>query len=164
MATKQLAVTHETTIEDTDRMMGEIAQLKVAILRAEAKREAQIQRAKSACVDETAEQRVQLEALEGRLAQFVLSHPDQFRKPRMRRTAHGKYGLTSSSRTVISSPDKVVAWLEKNDHPDAIKRKAEPVSKAVKKLMLAGNEIPGAEIVTGEIAKYDLDPALLKDL
>jgi len=164
MASKHLAVTHETTVEDADRVLGEIAGLKVEILRAEAKREAQVQRAKDACEKETGENRTQLLALEGRLAQFVLAHPDLFRKPRMRKTTHGRYGLQASTRTVIASPDKVVAWLEENGLESAIKRSAKPIGKAVTKKLKAGAEIPGAELVAGEIAKYELDPAVLEEL
>lgn len=156
-----LAVTHDMTVEDADRILGEIAARKVAILRAEGKREAQVQRALDACEQETAGAKAELLALEGRLAQFVLARPELFRKPRMRRTAHGKYGLVSSTRTVISSNDKVVAWLEAANLESAIKRSAKPISKAVTKLLQAGNAVDGAELVEGEIAKYELDPAVL---
>jgi hypothetical protein len=164
MTSKHLAVTHETTVEDADRVLGEIAAAKVAILREEAKREAQVQRALDACDQATADKRTQLLALEGRLAQFVLAHPDLFRKPRMRKTTHGRYGLQSSTRTVISSADKVVAWLEANGMEGAIKRSAKPIGKVVTKKLKAGAEIPGAELVAGEIAKYELDPAVLEEL
>lgn len=158
----QLSTTHEMTIADAEATLGEIARLEVAILREEAKREAQVQRAKDACEEATATARAELSALRAKLDQFILGHRAEFRKPRMRSCVWGTYGLRSSTRTRIGDKEAAIRWCRCNGHNDLIVVTEELVSKGITKLLRDGERVDGAELVEGEITGYRIDQAILE--
>ncbi len=158
----QLSTTYEMTISDAEATLGDIARLEVAILREEAKREAQVQRAKDACEAATAETRAKLAALRAKLDQFILGHRGEFRKPRMRSCVWGTYGLRSSTRTKISDKDAAIRWCGVNGHNDLVVVTEDLVVKGVAKLLRDGERVDGAELVEGEISAYKIDQAILE--
>ena len=161
----QLADPRTMTAEGADALLEEIAHASARITREEAKREAQINRAKSACEADTADDRALIRDLEQRLTTFILTHSDQFKRPRMRRTPFGKYGFRKATgKADIQDKAAVLAWADDNGYDDCfIIRKA--VDKAgVLKRLRRGEEVPGAALSGGDLAEYKLDRAVLEDL
>lgn len=159
-----LMATHETTEQDVVELLGGIARAKVRIMRAEAKREAQVQRAKAACDEETEEDRAAVVQAEERITQYILAHRDQFKRPRMHACIWGQYGLRSSDRTEIADADACIRWLRENGYGDLVKTTETPVAKGVAKLIREGQPVAGATVVPGELVKYELDATVLKSL
>jgi len=162
--TNHLTETHDTTLEQADALLARIAQTTLAIRKAEVDAEKRVQKIQADCTKKTAADRAKLAEQEDLLRTFVLGHRSLFSKPRMRVTQSGSYGLTTSTRTVVAAAEKVVAWLKRNGHKDAVKITEKPIAKVLTRLLKGGAKVPGVSLVTGEIHKYELDPAILDEL
>jgi len=161
----QLADPRTMTAEDADAILEEIAHASVRIARAEARREAQINRAKTACEAETAEDRGHISTLEGRLTTFILTHPGDFTRPRMRRTPFGKYGYRKATgKAHIQDKAAVLQWAGENGYTDCIVDKPAVDKAGVLKRLRRGEDVPGAELRGGDLAEYRLDRAVMEEL
>jgi len=162
MTTRPLASTHELTMQQAETILQRIAEATTRTVREEAKREAQVERAKDACDRATAEDRASVAGLEQRLTTFVLGHPELFRRPRMHRTPFGRFGLSSSTRCVIEDAEALIAHAKEAGYPDLFEVREKPIKKAVSARLRQGETLPGARLDPGENAKYEIDRAVLE--
>lgn len=157
-----LSDTRNVTIDDTDAMLEEMAHLRAHIVQAEARRERQINRAKSTCQEETADARARFELLEARLDRGILANEGSFREPRTRKTPFGRYGMRKASgRANVTDKKAVIAWAQANDRQDCIKPTVDKA--AVLRCLRRGENIPGAIFEEGQRTWYKIDPAVLKE-
>ena len=134
------------------------------ILREEAKRESQVQRAKAACDQATADDHALIAELETRLTTFILSHQDLFQRPRKHRTTFGEFGLEKATRTHIGDADALMDHARNMGYTDLIRVKETPNKAAVTKRLKAGEKLPNCRIEEGDIAKYKIAKAILENI
>lgn len=153
----------DTALAEMDALLADIFQARLAILRAEAAAEARIAKVREALDAETAPARQRLELAEARLSAAVHANRDAFRKPRMRVTAWGKYGLRASTRLSVADPDGLVEFAKDHGYTD-LYRVLESLDKpAITKRLQAGQSLPGCTLDQGEASEYKLDPAALQE-
>lgn len=164
MATKtpqRLDDARDTGFRETDALLADIFQARLAILRAEAAAEARIAKVREALDADTATPRRDLELAEARLSAAVHARRDAFRKPRMRVTPWGKYGLRTSTRLTVADPDALIRHAKEQGYVD-LYRVVETVDKpAVARRLQDGQSLPGCTVDQGEASEYKLDTAAL---
>lgn len=157
---KIMTDTRKQTIEDADRLLGEIADLEIQVVKTTAKFEQRINDLKKEC-----EERVQplaglIELKASELAAFIGHNQGLFKKPRARVTAFGKYGMRLVSNTEITDEQAVIDFAKESGYP--LYRVTEKVDRAAVKTALDGGvDVPGAKIRQGEESFYKVDKKLL---
>ena len=84
------------TVEDGDRLFGELAVLEVRILAKTSSADKRIAEIKQKTAEDTAELESLLARKQEELKEYIKAHPERFEKPRMRKTEFGKYGLRNA--------------------------------------------------------------------
>ena len=163
MTTVRIADPSRLTQEQADQILRSIFDARLGILRAEAAAEKKIAAIRADLDAATSADRASLTEHEGKLASYVLAHQEQFQKPRMRKTSFGRYGLRSSTRTMIDDETALIAWADANGLADLVATVRRPVLPAVAKRLSDGVAIPGAHTETADAAEYKLDPAALAE-
>lgn len=160
---QRLTDARDTTFAESDALLAEVFQHRLAILRAEAGAEARIAKVREALDAETAPARQRLELAEARLSAAVHAHRDAFQKPRMRVTTWGKYGLRTSTRLTIADVEALIEHAKDHGYTD-LYRVVETLDKpAITKRLQAGQPLPGCSLDQGEASEYKLDPAALQE-
>ena len=162
MIPTRMTDTRDMTPEQADVALQMIFLARLYILRMEAEAEKDIDLTRQSLALATAETRTTLAVKEAQLNAYILRHPDEFARPRMRKTPWGTYGLRSSTRTVIENEAALIEWAKENGHMDLVQTVEKIAQKAVAKRIKSGQEIPGARSETGETAEYKLDTAALE--
>jgi len=161
--TTRLADTRALTLADGEKLLEQIAHATLRIVREEAKQEAAIARAKSRCADNTAGDRAAVATHEKQLTALILAHPEWFRKPRKHRTPFGTFGLEKATRMQIDDAETLVAWALENGHDDCVRTSHRPDKAGIGQRLADGQDVPGVALLTGDIAKYQIDRTLLDE-
>lgn len=161
--TTHLADTRALTLTDGEKLLERIAHAQIRIVREEATQEAAIARAKSRCADNTATDRAAVADAEKQLTALILAHPEWFRRPRKHRTPFGTFGLEKATRIEIEDAGKLIAWAQKHGYADCVRTTHRPEKPAIRERIEAGETVPGATLLTGDIAKYQVDRTLLDE-
>ena len=144
------------TEADADALFRELAMLETRLLAKAAAVEKKIGDLKAKLAEETAEDNALLEQLRKNLTAYIGANPERFASPRQRKTEFGKYGLRTASKLVISDGEAVVAFSDKEglDLYDLVKT---PVKERITAAIRDGYDVPGAAILGGELATYNVD-------
>lgn len=161
MPPTKLADTREMTLDDARACFADLAQAEIQITKQTAAAEARIARLKAEFDAQVVTQRGVRDALAGRLRDFILAHPDQFRKPRAIATDFGRFGRRSVSNVQVSDFDALRQWARDNAHLDCLLVIERPVKPAIAVRLRDGQTVPGCAIVEGEEAFYNVDRELL---
>lgn len=141
------------TVAEADQMFARIAVLSAQITRSAAMTDKQIADLKASHEQRTAIAQDELNELTACLNDYITSNKARFLKPRQRKTAFGKYGLRTVSETRIIDPEAVIAYSD--GHELALYDVKRTVNKkAVEKQIADGETIPGAKILTGDVASF----------
>ncbi|MFA5636411.1 MAG: host-nuclease inhibitor Gam family protein [Anaerovoracaceae bacterium] len=159
--TTHLADTRALTLTDGEKLLERIAHAQIRIVQEEAKQEAAIARAKSRCAANTAVDRATVGSLEKQLTTLILANPQWFRRPRKHQTSFGSFGLEKATRIEIDDAARVIEWAHKHGYDDCVRTTHRPEKPARRARIEAGEDVPGATLLTGDIAKYAIDRTLL---
>lgn len=153
--------TNPQTLEECDRLLMQIADAEVAITRAEAMAEARINKIKQDTDAKTKATRDRRDQLAERLAAYITAHPDQFKRPRKRKTTFGSYGLQLATKVVIEDQEKAEQALHEAGYTDCLKTTTRILTTSAKKRLLKGETIPGLDLREGDLAVYNVDKSIL---
>lgn len=148
------------TAEEADAVMQRIAEISVSMTAEAAQYEEQITTIKSAAAEASKQFNGMLAPLEEQLTAYINAHPERFAKPRMRKTDFGSYGLRSVTKLEITDENAALMSVKAQGIPAyTVIEKLD--KKAIEKAISDGKEITGAEVRSGELAKYTVAKALL---
>lgn len=144
------------TEAEADALFRELALVETRLLAKAAAVEKKIGDLKAKLAAETADDNATLEQLRERLTAYIESNPERFASPRQRKTDFGKYGLRTASKLVISDGEAVVAFSDREglDLYDLVKT---PVKERITAAIRDGYDVPGAAILGGALATYNVD-------
>ena len=146
--------------EEADLLFQQIAELEIAATATAAQYEKELAAVKSRAAIAQSETDAIAKPLRERLNAYITTHPERFAKPRMRKTEFGSYGLRSATKLEIT--DEAAALMSvkaQGIHAYTIIERLD--KKAIEKAISDGITVTGAEIRTGEIAKYEVARALI---
>jgi phage host-nuclease inhibitor protein Gam len=144
-----------------DALMEEIADREIAIAKANARYEAKVKAVKDEYEAAVAADRAALETAKTQLGAWIEANRDEFKRPRARTNAYGKYGLRTVSNLRITDGEALENELCKREYSDCIKLEFILVKPAIKKRLQEGEALPGAELEQGERAFCEVAKALL---
>lgn len=147
------------TIEDGDRLFGELAVLEVRILAKTSSADKRIAEIKQKTAEDTAELESLLARKQEELKEYIKAHPERFEKPRMRKTEFGKYGLRSAEKIVVDDPEAVIRYADDMGLEDLYEVQRKVTAGKVKDALAAGVKVPGVRKISGEVASYTVDRA-----
>lgn len=147
------------TVEDADALFQQIAELEIAIDRDAALTEKKISDLKAAHVERTADQQEEHDRLVDELNKYIRANKNRFITPRQHQTSFGKYGLRTARTLQIADEESVIKTS------DALKLKLYNIQKVIDKkavtnALLNKTKIPGATLISGDLATYSVDKAL----
>ncbi len=139
--------------EQADAEFATLAKAKIAIARIEADAEEQIAQIKAAA-ECAAEPHAALAAkAERALASYIESHPDEFEKPRKRKTEWGTYGLHTATKVNVYDKDAAIIACDSDpDLRDCLRRTITVLTGPIGRLLKTGREISGCELISGDTA------------
>lgn len=146
------------TVEDGDRLFGELAVLEVRILAKTSSADKRIAEIKQKTAEDTAELESLLARKQEELKEYIKAHPERFEKPRMRKTEFGKYGLRNADKIAIEDEDAVIRYAD-DMGLDLYKTTKKAVAEKIKEALSAGVKVPGVRKISGEVASYTVDRA-----
>jgi len=147
-------------IDEADRVFAEIARAEIALAKARAQAESKIATIKKNLESECEPVERELAGNRASLSLYIETHPEQFEKPRKRKTSWGHYGLQKASRVEIFDP---VAAIEYSIKHVLGCTKTVLDLPAARKLVKDGQEIAGCELCEGDIAHYTVAKSLLDE-
>lgn len=157
-----LTDTRTLTLADAKAILEQLAHCDCKIASEQTRTEKRIAALKSECELRTAADRHLRDALEAKLTAFILSHQDQFQKPRAVRTDFGEFGLRAvTDKLVVANDDDVIAWAREQGYTDLLQEITVLVRDAVKKRLKAGEVVPGCSLPQGERAYYKVAKSML---
>ena len=146
------------TVEDGDRLFGELAVLEVRILAKTSSADKRIAEIKQKTAEDTAELESLLARKQEELKEYIKAHPERFEKPRMRKTEFGKYGLRSADKIAVEDEEAVIRYAD-DMGLDLYKTTKKVVAEKIKEALAEGKNVPGIRKITGEVASYNVDRA-----
>ena len=150
-----------TSVAEADELFAQLAQLEISIRKKQAAADKRIADIKAALEDDTAADRAALKILVDELSLYITSHKDRFVKPRKRKTPWGTYGLRTATKLEVLSEEALMAISDKFGL-DLYKTSTAIDKKQVEKAISDGFDLQGAAaIISGDLATYDIDKALL---
>lgn len=164
MPTRTISDTRDMTLEQADEAMRYLAQAAHRIAKRQAKAEAEADKVRERCEADTASDRAIVATYEAKLSAYVLSHPEEFRKPKMRKTIWGSFGLRAANwRLKIDkgAEPAIIDWLEEHGHDGAIQTVRSLIKATVKALLDQGEPVPRCRIEEGN--RVNIKPAELTD-
>ena len=103
-----------------------------------------------------------MKELADRLSRYILAHRERFQKPRQRQTPFGKYGLRTATKLQVPDEAALIAFARENGL-DILDTKTTVNKTATQKAIAEGEDLGGlAQVVSGDVASYDVDRKLLK--
>lgn len=144
-----------------DALMEEIADREIAIAKANARYEAKVKAVKDEYEAAVAADRAALETAKNQLGAWIEANRGEFKRPRARTNAYGKYGLRTVSNLKITDQTALLQAVETRGLDDCFKITCDVVKPAIKKRLAEGDALPGAELETGERAFCEVAKALL---
>ena len=157
---KRIADTRSMTMADAESAFADLAQAALRIERRNAMAEVRIAKIKAALGEENALDAALVGEAENVLTQYVLSHPDQFQKPRQRATEFGKFGLRTATRLDVADEDAALEALLDLGYDDCIQVIRKLDKPSITKRIQGGEGIPGCDVRTGDLLTYTVDRAL----
>ena len=149
------------SVAEADELFAQLAQLEISIRKKQAAADKRIADIKAALEDDTAADRAALKILVDELSIYITSHKDRFVKPRKRKTPWGTYGLRTATKLEVLSEEALMAISDKFGL-DLYKTSTAIDKKQVEKAISDGFDLNGAAaIISGDLATYDIDKALL---
>ena len=148
------------TADQADELFARIARETIAATADAARMERRMAALKEEADAMAAAHREALRPMEEMLCAYIMARPERFAKPRMRRTQWGAYGLRTATRLDVSDEEAAKAYCKANGVPAVVVTERLD-RKALEKAISDGLPVPGCEIQTGELAKYDVARPLL---
>lgn len=163
MATVKLSDDREfqqMTPEQADALFASLAVLDAGIRRAAAETDKKIADLKKSFEERTADDSEQCKILAERLKAYIAAHRGRFVRPRQRKTPFGQYGLRTVTDTKIIDEQFVMAFSdERRLGLYTVTRKID--KNAVGRAIEQYGEVPGAKIVSGDVASYTVSKSVL---
>lgn len=149
------------SVESADAIFATLAKAEIEIARIDAEAEAQIAKVKATA--EAAKEKLVLraDACRDDLAWFIAAHPDVFSKPRKRKTEWGTYGLHTATKVNVFDKDAAILHCEVNGFADCLKTTITLLTSEVKNHLEGGDQIPGCELQSGDVALCTVKKELL---
>lgn len=153
----------DDTLQDADQVLARIRELTCQKEVIVAKAEKKISDVTQAAVAKVEPIEEELAKLTERLTAFILTHKELFKKPRKRKTADGTYGLRHVSNLEITDQDAVLQHVLRRGLHDCLNIKRTLVKGELRKAIEEDLEIiQGCKVVTGQVASYDVNKALIE--
>ena len=160
MATR-LADIRTETLDDAKATFRDLAQATLRMERRAAGAEVRIAAIKDKlALDNHADAEVRAVA-EASLSAFILAHRDMFKRPRQVATEFGRFGLRDATRLEVDDAEALVEALMDLGYEDCIETRRSLAKAAIRKRIEGGELIPGARILSGDLATYTVDKALM---
>jgi len=163
MATKRLADVRQITMAEAEYVHEQMFRKTVTIMRAEQEAEAKIAEINAKLESDIAADKAAVEEMETRLATFIMSNHDQFKRPRMHVTRWGSFGLRKTTRVKVFDEAALIAYSQ--NRPDMLLTETvEKISKGnVSKHLRDGIDIQGAMLDVGENVDCKFDPKAIRE-
>lgn len=159
----RLADTRSMTMADAEADFAELAQATLRMERRAAMAEVRIAQIKDRLVADNAPDMARVKEAEARITQYVMTHRDEFERPRQHATDFGKFGLrTPPPRLQVADEETAIEALLDLGYDDCVQTVHKLDKPAVTKRIQAGELIPSCTVETGEVATYTVDRALVK--
>lgn len=150
-----------TTMDDAVAMFAEYARLAKAVARRKAVSEDRIAKEKAKTEATNAPDEARMKELEGAIGRFVLANRTDFVRPKQRPTDFGKFGLQHSTRIEVQDVETVLTHARDQGYTDMINVKETLNRAALKRRLDAGENIPGAARLAGDIVVLNVDKQYL---
>jgi hypothetical protein len=152
------------SIDDAKSMFAEYAQAKKGVAKLRAQSELRIANEK-ARTDEACEPFLsRMAAIEKTLSEFVRANAEKyFTRPRKVTTDFGKFGLDRSSKVEVLDADAVIAHAKEAGDMDLVKVTERVATGELAKRLRAGETIPGAELLDGDLVVLTVDRTYLEE-
>jgi hypothetical protein len=150
------------SIEQADAAFASYAKARIECARIEADAEAQIAKIKAMAECEQEYHKAIADKSERDLAAFIESHPEEFSKPRKRKTDWGTYGLHTATKVNVFDRDAAILHCEVNGLADCVKTTITLLTAKVKEHIEAGEPIDGCELLSGDVALCTVRKELLE--
>jgi hypothetical protein len=151
-------------IGQADAAFATYAKAKIAMARIDAEAEEKIAQIKAEA--ECAKENHEIFALhaERSLAAYVESHPHEFEKPRKRKTDWGTYGLHTATKVQVFDKDAAILHCDCEEAlRDCLKTTVTLLTTPLAKVLKEGREIPGCELLSGDVAICTVKKELLDE-
>lgn len=149
------------TVADADKHFEVLAQLEIGIKAKKAAAEKKIAAIKVKLIAETEAAVDEYNEQMGWINSYILANKERFIKPRQRKTEFGKYGLRTATKLHIQDADKVIQYAEGAELPLFTVKKTVD-KKQVEKHLAEGHTVPGAKMISGDIAGFKVSKELLE--
>jgi len=146
--------------DEADALLKEIVELRIEEVRLAAIYEKKCAAIKSEYEEKAAPITGIIKDKAAELEAYINANPERFQKPRARKTLFGSYGLRSVSGLEITDELTVIQVARRRGLP-LYTEVTKIDKKAIENAINAGEDIPGAQIVSGERAFFKEDKALL---
>lgn len=149
-------------VSEADAEFAVLAMMEIDNARLDAECEAEIAKLKALCDVLKESNTAVIEASRANLAAFIESHPEEFSKPRKRKTDWGTYGRHTATKVNVFDKDAAILHCEVNGFADCLKTSITLLTSEVKNHLEGGDEIPGCELQSGEVALCTVKKELLE--
>jgi len=160
----KLADTRTLTLESAKDTLQKLAAISCKVESLKARRNLMINRIKAETVQRIKDLQAEVPEMRAQLTAFILSHQDQFKKPRAIETDFGKFGMRKcGDKLEIEDEDAAIEFALANGYEDMVVTTHKLQAEAIKKRIKDGEDIPGCSMPGGETAFYTISKALLDE-
>lgn len=146
------------TVEEADALFAEIADLEIKSAEIAARYDDEIATLKREQTDALSPLSNELKEKIDLLSRYIRANTDRFQKPRKRRTTHGTYGLALSSILQLDpAKEKVLVEYADRHGLELYSNEIKLDKKSITAALREGRQVPGATLITGEVASYKVD-------
>lgn len=161
---KQLKDTRESmTLDEARNLFDSIARSELKIERARAQAEVRIATIKEQTENKARTIDPDLGSKRQALTDFILAHPEHFKKPRNVRTSLGSFGFQRASKVKIVDKAACIEFVVDQDMKNCFEPAYKLLKKGIQAALEAGTKLPGAKLLKGDIAHYKIDKTLLDE-
>ena len=150
-------------MEQADAEFASLAKAKIELARLDAEAEARIAQIKATLDCEKEFHIAVATKAERDLAAYIESHPDEFSKPRKRKTDWGTFGLHTATKVNVFDKDAAIRDCIGLKLKTCLKTKMTLITSEVAKRLKNGSEIDGCELLSGEVAICTVKKELLDE-
>jgi len=163
MATTRLADTRTMTLDDAKAAFADLAQAQLRVERRAAAAEVKIATIKARLVDDNAVDGAIVKVAAERLTAFILANRPLFEQPRQVKTEYGRFGLRDATRLEVQCEDVLIEALLDRGYDDCLVTRRTLVKDRIRTRIEAGEDLPGVRVLTGDVATYTVDKALVEE-
>lgn len=149
------------TVAEADKSFAELARLEIGIKAKKAAAEKKIVAVKANLAADIEDSVEEYNEMLKWLSKYIEANKDRFVKPRMRKTEFGKYGLRTATKLHIQDSTLVIEYAEGAELPLFTVKKTVD-KKQVEKHIAEGHTVPGARIISGDVAGFSVSKELLE--